>query len=86
MTLLSCFRIEKGQVKVKDIEVTSVSDLHEGQVLRGFVVNCQDVGAFVSLGVSVVGRAQMHNLSDYFIKNTASAFHAGKLVTAKILR
>ncbi|XP_057307002.1 protein RRP5 homolog [Hydractinia symbiolongicarpus] len=68
-----------------DRVINGYDDIKEGDVLRGYVKSCSKVGVFVSLSHSIVGRVQIKNLSQYFVKDFASLFPVGKLVKAKIL-
>lgn len=72
-------------VNEEDREIKSISDLKEGDIIRGFVKSCSDVGVFVSLAHHIVGRVQIKNLSQYYVKNWKPLFPKGKLVKGKVL-
>ena len=69
-----------------DREISSINDLQEGEILRGYVKAIGKVGAFIKLGRGVVGRVMISNLSDRFIKNYQSCVSVGELVRTKVLR
>lgn len=70
---------------VKDPAVRTMDDLHENDILRGYVKACTSCGVFVSLSAKIVGRVQIKNLSKYFVKNWQELFPVGKLVKGKII-
>nr|XP_058962333.1 protein RRP5 homolog [Pocillopora verrucosa] len=76
---------EVANTNEEDREINSISDLKEGDIIRGFVKSCSDVGVFVSLAHHIVGRVQIKNLSQYFVKNWKPLFPMGKLVKGKVL-
>lgn len=69
-----------------DRSIDGFDDLKEGDILRGYVKSCSKVGVFVSLSQSIVGRVQIKNLSQFFVKNYIDMFPVGRLVKAKILK
>ncbi|KJE97854.1 hypothetical protein CAOG_007936 [Capsaspora owczarzaki ATCC 30864] len=70
---------------VRDPVIRSVEDVRVGQILRGFVRHTDEKGCFVNLGVNVVGRVLISNLSDRFLLKWRTAYSTGQLVTAKVL-
>ncbi|KAJ2557435.1 rRNA biogenesis protein rrp5 [Coemansia sp. RSA 1933] len=70
---------------VADPLVSSAADIRVGQVVRGFVEKTAQVGCFVSLGPRFSARALISELSDEYVRDVASAFPTGKLVTAVVL-
>lgn len=56
-------RLQASEVIV-DPEITSVSDLSVGQIVRGFIKNITDHGLFVMLGRTVDARVQIKELFD----------------------
>ncbi|KAK9471978.1 uncharacterized protein V1510DRAFT_418923 [Dipodascopsis tothii] len=69
---------------VADRYIDSVEDVHEGDVVRGFVKNI-DRGLYVALGHSVTARVKISDLSDSFIKDWEKQFTVGKVVKGKVL-
>eukprot|EP00794_Sanderia_malayensis_P005757 gene5757-6460_t len=70
---------------IKDRPILSLDDIHENDILRGYVKSCTKCGLFVNLSSKIVGRVQIKNLSKYFVKNWEELFPVGKLVKAKVL-
>ncbi|XP_056628224.1 protein RRP5 homolog [Triplophysa dalaica] len=83
-------RTNKGQQeKVTDPEIQSISDIKEGQIVRGYVKTVGVSGIFVRLSRSLEGRVQLQHASKYFInKPEMISKHVTQnaLVTAKVLR
>ena len=74
-----------GVGEVKDAVVGNFGDVEADKVYRGYVVNSTDNGCFVAIGDNVIGRVQISNLSDQFIKDFKGAFPAGKRVTGRVV-
>ena len=74
-----------GVGEVKDAVVGDFGDVEADRVYRGYVVNSTDNGCFVAIGDNVIGRVQISNLSDQFIKDFKGAFPAGKRVTGRVV-
>jgi rRNA biogenesis protein RRP5 len=70
---------------VNNRAITSYDEIKEGDILQGYVKSTSKVGVFVKLSSNIVGRVQLKNLSQYFVKDYASLFHVGKLVKGKVL-
>ncbi|KAK3510814.1 hypothetical protein QTP70_022728 [Hemibagrus guttatus] len=62
---LSRIRPSKA-LPVKDVDISSVSDLQEGQIIRGYVKNVGEKGIFVNLSRSVTGRVLFQHATNYF--------------------
>ena len=72
--------------KIQDREVDTAADIVIGELLRGFVVVCNESkGVFVRLGRNLVGRASFNNACDYFLTDPKKYFQPGLMVTAKVL-
>lgn len=71
--------------KQTDHEISSISDIKLGQIIRGFVTNVADSGLFVGLARNVVGRVLIKDLSDQFLKDWKPHFKVNQLVKAKVL-
>ncbi|XP_057699966.1 protein RRP5 homolog [Corythoichthys intestinalis] len=83
-------RLNPQQAKPpKDIEVSSVNDLQDGQLIRGYVKSVSEQGVFIRLSNSIIGRAELQQSSKYFVNNhTILKNHlpANSLLTTKIIR
>ncbi|KAM9455011.1 protein RRP5 homolog [Clarias gariepinus] len=74
--------------KVKDVDVGSVSDLQEGQIIRGYVKNVGEKGIFVRLSRSVTGRVLFQHATNYFAGDSdlfSQHVTQNALLTAKVL-
>ncbi|KPP72797.1 protein RRP5-like, partial [Scleropages formosus] len=54
---------------VRDVEVLSIDDLKEGQIVRGYVKSVGDSGVFIRLSRSITGLARYQQLTTYFVKD-----------------
>lgn len=77
-------RVLNSNLPVKDSEVTTVSALKSGEIVRGFVKNVADKGLFVHLGGHVTGFVKISDLSDSFLKDWKENFRVDQLVKARI--
>ncbi|XP_060716290.1 protein RRP5 homolog [Tachysurus vachellii] len=82
-------RIRTGKaLKVKDVDVGSVSELQEGQIIRGYVKNVGEKGIFVRLSRSVTGRVLFQHATNYFaVDSDVFPQHVSQnaLLTTKVL-
>lgn len=78
-------RILNSAATVVDREITSVSQISTGDVVRGFVKSVSDVGLFVALGGHVVAHVKIANLSDKFLKKWKEEFQVDQLVKGRVL-
>ncbi|KAL6481580.1 hypothetical protein MHYP_G00096600 [Metynnis hypsauchen] len=82
-------RIRSGKaLPVKDADIGSVSELQEGQIVRGYVNNVGDKGIFVRLSRSVIGRVLFHQATNYFLndpKTFTEHVTQNALLTAKVV-
>jgi rRNA biogenesis protein RRP5 len=78
-------RTLSSSAKQTDREISSISGIKVGEILRGFVVNVAESGLFVSLARNIVGRVLIRDLSDQFLKDWKSHFRVDQLVKAKVL-
>lgn len=78
-------RVLNSNLPVKDSEVTTVSALKSGDIVRGFVKNVADKGLFVNLGGHVTGFVKISDLSDSFLKDWKQDFRVDQLVKARIV-
>jgi rRNA biogenesis protein RRP5 len=78
-------RVLSSSSKQTDREISSISDIKVGEVVRGFVANVADSGLFVGLSRNIVGRVLIRDLSDQFLKDWKSHFKVDQLVKGKVL-
>ncbi|XP_036412886.1 protein RRP5 homolog isoform X2 [Colossoma macropomum] len=82
-------RIHAGKtLPVKDADISSVSELQEGQIIRGYVKNVGDKGIFVRLSRSVTGRVLFQQATNYFVNDSKTfAEHVSQnaLLMAKVV-
>jgi predicted RNA-binding protein with RPS1 domain len=81
----SCFPASSDGVE-PDREISTINDIEEGLVLRGYLKAIDHNGAFVKLGRIVTGRVMICNLSDRYIRNYQSCYSQGELVRVKVIR
>ncbi|KAK2604944.1 hypothetical protein N8I77_007834 [Diaporthe amygdali] len=77
-------RVLNSALPVKDCEITLVSGLKTGDIVRGFVRNVADQGLFVNLGGHVTAFVKISDLSDTFLKNWKEHFRMDQLVKGRI--
>lgn len=77
-------RVLNSNLPVKDAEVTTISGLKTGDIVRGFVKNVADKGLFVNLGGHVTALVKISDLSDSFLKDWKSQFQVDQLVKGRI--
>ncbi|CAJ2506945.1 Uu.00g081310.m01.CDS01 [Anthostomella pinea] len=77
-------RVLNSSLPVKDPEITKTSQLHVGDVIRGFVKNVSDKGVFVGLGEDVTAMVRVSDLSDKFLKEWKDEFQVDQLVKGRI--
>ncbi|KAJ4391778.1 rRNA biogenesis protein rrp5 [Gnomoniopsis smithogilvyi] len=77
-------RVLNSNLPVKDAEVTTISTLKTGDIVRGFVKNVADKGLFVNLGGHVTALVKISDLSDSFLKDWKSQFQVDQLVKGRI--
>ncbi|XP_007665837.1 protein RRP5 homolog isoform X2 [Ornithorhynchus anatinus] len=76
------------QEKVEDREVTSLDDVKEGELLRGYVKSVEHQGVFISISSTVVGQVQYQCVSQYLVSNQKlynKYLRKGMLLTTKVL-
>lgn len=78
-------RIMSSTLPVKDKEVSDVSQINNGDIVRGFVKNVSDKGLFVLLGGQVTALVKISNLSDRFIKEWKDQFQVDQLVKGRVI-
>ncbi|GAB0134027.1 hypothetical protein EsDP_00002413 [Epichloe bromicola] len=78
-------RIMSSTLPVADKEITSVSQIAAGDVVRGFVKNVSDKGLFVLLGGYIAALVKISNLSDRFLKEWKDQFQIDQLVRGRVL-
>ncbi|KAG6003597.1 hypothetical protein E4U21_001885 [Claviceps maximensis] len=78
-------RVMSSTLPVVDKEITSLSQITGGDVIRGFVKNVSDKGLFVLLGGHVAAMVKISNLSDRFLKDWKDQFQVDQLVRGRVL-
>lgn len=78
-------RIMSSALAVKDKEITELSQLSSGDIVRGFVKNVSDKGLFVLLGGQITALVKIGNLSDRFLKEWKDQFQRDQLVKGRII-
>lgn len=78
-------RVLSSSSKQTDREISSISDIKVGEVVRGFVTNVADSGLFVALSRDIVARVLIRDLSDQFLKDWKSHFKVDQLVKGKVV-
>ncbi|XP_038614080.1 protein RRP5 homolog [Tachyglossus aculeatus] len=77
-----------SQKEVEDREVTSLDDVKEGELLRGYVKSVEHRRVLISISSTVVGRVQSQCVSQYFVSSPklySKYLRKGKLLTTKVL-
>ncbi|KAK2599188.1 rRNA biogenesis protein rrp5 [Conoideocrella luteorostrata] len=78
-------RIMSSTLPVADKEITSLSQVATGDIVRGFVKNVSDKGLFVLLGGRIAAMVKISNLSDRFLKEWKDQFQVDQLVKGRVL-
>ncbi|KAL7791917.1 hypothetical protein V8C37DRAFT_381739 [Trichoderma ceciliae] len=78
-------RIMSSTLPVADKEISKITQLATGDVVRGFVKNVADKGLFVLLGGQVTGFVKISNLSDRFLKEWKDSFQIDQLVKGRVI-
>jgi uncharacterized protein len=68
-----------------DKNIRSISDLKEGMILNGFVINLTNFGAFVDLGIKENGLIHKSQIADEFVKDPGEYLKLNQPVRVKIL-
>lgn len=78
-------RVLNSALPVEDREITLVSGLKTGDIVRGFVRHVADQGLFVNLGGHVTAFVKITDLSDIFLKRWKEHFRMDQLVKGRII-
>ncbi|CAK7273512.1 rRNA bioproteinsis protein rrp5 [Sporothrix epigloea] len=78
-------RVLNSSLKVEDREITSITDVVAGTIIRGFVRSVADKGLFVNLGGDVVAMVRISDLSDSFLKDWQAHFQVDQLVRGRVV-
>ncbi|KAI1484272.1 nucleic acid-binding protein [Daldinia eschscholtzii] len=78
-------RVLNSSLPVKDREITKISQVNVGDILRGFVKNVSDKGLFVSLGGNVTAMVRISDLSDRYLKEWKDEYQIDQLVKGRII-
>lgn len=77
-------RVLNSALPVKDREITVLSGLKTGDIVRGFVRHVADQGLFVNLGGHVTAFVKITDLSDIFLKRWKEHFRMDQLVKGRV--
>ncbi|KAI0014056.1 nucleic acid-binding protein [Xylariaceae sp. FL0662B] len=77
-------RVLNSSLPVKDREITKISQISAGDIIRGFVKNVSDKGVFVGLGGDVTAMVRISDLSDRFLKDWKDEYQIDQLVKGRI--
>ncbi|XP_016326215.1 protein RRP5 homolog [Sinocyclocheilus anshuiensis] len=72
----------------EDPDIQSISDIKEGQIIRGYLMSVTDLGIFVRLSRTISGRVLFQNATKYFVNNQktfSEHISMNALLTAKVL-
>ncbi|KAI1769576.1 nucleic acid-binding protein [Hypoxylon sp. FL1150] len=78
-------RVLNSSLPVKDREISMVSQVNVGDIIRGFVKNVSDKGLFVNLGGNVTAMVKISDLSDRFLKEWKDEYQVDQLVKGRII-
>ncbi|CAK7210616.1 rRNA bioproteinsis protein rrp5 [Sporothrix curviconia] len=78
-------RVLNSSLKVEDREITSITDVVAGTIIRGFVRSVADKGLFVNLGGDVVAMVRISDLSDSYLKDWKAHFQVDQLVRGRVV-
>ncbi|XXH04904.1 hypothetical protein Hte_011326 [Hypoxylon texense] len=78
-------RVLNSSLPVKDREISKVSQVNVGDVVRGFVKNVSEKGLFVNLGGNVTAMVKISDLSDRFLKEWKDEYQVDQLVKGRII-
>ncbi|KAI1310937.1 hypothetical protein F5Y03DRAFT_391931 [Xylaria venustula] len=78
-------RVLNSSSPIKDREITSLSQLSAGHIVRGFVRNVSDKGLFISLGGDITAMVRISDLSDKYIKEWKDEFQVDQLVKGRVI-
>jgi len=66
-------------------DITSATELDEGQVVHGYVTNISAKGCFVAVSRKVTARVKISELADKYLENLTELFPPGKLVEGRVM-
>lgn len=78
-------RREKARAFTFDQNVSSISDVRDGQLLPGIVNNITNFGCFVDVGIKESGLIHVSNLSDSFVKDVNEHVHLHQQIMVKVI-
>jgi rRNA biogenesis protein RRP5 len=77
-------KVLSSSLPVQDREITSLKDIKQNDVVRGFVKRVTDAGLFVSVGHDVTAYARVSDLSDSYLKEWKDSFQQDQLVKGRV--
>jgi len=78
-------RVLNSSLPVQDPEISAISELKVGDVVRGFVKNVTDKGLFINMGGNATAYIRVPQLSDSFIKDWKAEYQVDQLVKGKVI-
>jgi rRNA biogenesis protein RRP5 len=78
-------RVLNSSAKVQDREISKVSQVSVGDIIRGFVKHVSDKGVFVALGGEITAMVKISDLSDRFLKEWKDSFQVDQLVKGRVI-
>lgn len=77
-------KVLSSSLPVRDMQITSCSQLTPGDVVRGFIKRIGDNGVYVALGARVDAIVWVSDLSDRYVKDWKTVVQVDELVTGRI--
>ncbi|TFK36889.1 hypothetical protein BDQ12DRAFT_686041 [Crucibulum laeve] len=71
--------------EIVDREISTVTDLHVGDTIRGYIKTVAEHGLFVTIGREIDARVQIRELFDEYVKDWKPRFQTNQLVKGRIL-
>ncbi|KAK0814510.1 rRNA biogenesis protein rrp5 [Friedmanniomyces endolithicus] len=78
-------KVLSSSLPVKDAQISSVTQLKAGDLVRGFVKHVSDRGVMVALSARVDAFVKIADLSDKFVKDWKSLVEVDQLIRGRIL-
>jgi len=80
-------RDPRAEVEVFSFDPTlsTINDVHEGQILPGIIGNVTNFGCFVDIGIKENGLVHISEITDHFINDPAEVVSVQQHVTVKVI-
>lgn len=83
---LRASKVLSSSLPVKDLQITSYSQLKVGDIRRGFIRHVAEKGVIVSLGSRVDAFVQIRDLSDQYVKDWKTLVEVDQLVKGRLIK